>query len=71
MRCYWCDEEIERWYIRYKGHVFCMNNDSHCVKNFWYEHSEDEYNVDYYPPRETEFEAAAMRREISNDISRY
>ena len=48
-----------------------MNNDSHCVKNFWYEHSEDEYNVDYYPPRETEFEAAAMRREISNDISRY
>lgn len=68
MRCYWCDEEIERWYIKYQGHYFCKANNDRCIKDYLYDRADDDFVLDYIMPRETEFEAACFKNQIKKDL---
>ena len=72
MYCYWCNDNIVGWYIKYKGHVFCRKNHDACVKDFLYDEADDNLDIDYLPSQEDlKFEAAELEEEIRKDLGGY
>ena len=46
MECYWCKKEITSWYYKYKGRVFCEDNDGQCLKNYLFEKFDRDIDLD-------------------------
>ncbi len=69
MHCYWCNDNIVGWYIKYKGHTFCRKNNDACIKDFLYDEVDDALNIDYLPSQEDlMFDAAEFEEEIRKDL---
>lgn len=47
MICKWCENKIDGYYLKYKGMVFCEDNNFSCIKNYLFE----EYDKDMQEDR--------------------
>lgn len=45
MICKWCGKEINGWYLRYKGNVFCREKDDLCLKNYLFEDADKDIEM--------------------------
>lgn len=46
MKCEWCGKEITGWYLSYKNHNFCRDNDDLCLKNYLFEEHDEQIEMD-------------------------
>ena len=44
--CEYCGNRISGWHYKYKGMVFCEDNNSACIKNYLFEEHDKEIEED-------------------------
>lgn len=45
MKCAWCGETIDGWYLTYKGNVFCREKNDSCLKEYLLEEADEEIGM--------------------------
>lgn len=64
MKCFWCDNDIEGWYLVYEGKSFCRRRDDACIKEYLYEKIDGEIDIEYlYNAEEIKMEELMARKD--------